>query len=59
VVVELDGPIHDNAEAREYDAERDRYFKELGITTLRFTNTEMLADISLVRDKIIHWVKTR
>ncbi len=40
LVVEVDGPVHDPA----YDAERDRVFAGLGLTTLRFTNRQVLEE---------------
>ena len=44
LVVEVDGATHDP----DYDKERDRIFAERGITTLRFTNQEVLTKIGCV-----------
>jgi very-short-patch-repair endonuclease len=44
LVVEVDGAIHDAA----YDAERDRIFTGLGLTTLRFTNQQVQEQIGVV-----------
>lgn len=59
LVVELDGPIHDSQEAKEYDAVRDSYFKELGLTTLRFTNEQLFAKDNYVTDAIVVWLGKR
>jgi len=41
LIIELDGEIHNTKEAKEYDAVRDKYFKELGYKTIRFFNREV------------------
>lgn len=41
LVIELDGAQHYEEEAREYDAERDRYMRSLGLTVLRYTNKDV------------------
>ncbi len=56
LVVELDGLIHDSPEAKAYDAERGQYFKELGLTTLRFTNEQAFIVDSVVCKGILDWV---
>src|SRR5262245_55901750 len=40
LVIEVDGPTHEP----QHDAERDAVFKGRGITTIRFTNTEVLEE---------------
>jgi very-short-patch-repair endonuclease len=51
MVVELDGSHHlDN---KEYDKDRDDFFKFLGIQTLRFWNNEVNKNITLVIKKIL------
>lgn len=52
LIVELDGEIHNTAEAQEYDEIRDKYFKELEYTTLRFFNREVEFEIGKVLDSI-------
>ena len=44
LVVEVDGATHDP----EYDQERDRIFAGRGITTMRFTNQEVVTKIGFV-----------
>ena len=48
LIIELDGEIHNTKEAGEYDAVRDRHFKELGYTILRFKNKEVQDDLENV-----------
>lgn len=52
LIVELDGEIHNNHEAKEYDEVRDKYFKELGYKTIRFQNKEVEENIEKVLEKI-------
>ncbi len=55
LVVEVDGASHESVEARQYDAERDKWMKEQGIRILRFScgqvkdeTQRVLADIDNV-----------
>jgi len=50
--IELDGEIHLNKEQIEHDKFRTEILNELGITELRFANTEIIENITLVIDKI-------
>ena len=52
LIIELDGEIHNTKEAREYDEVRDKFFNELGYTTLRFLNREVENDIEKVLEEI-------
>ncbi|MFA6269861.1 MAG: endonuclease domain-containing protein [Candidatus Paceibacterota bacterium] len=52
LIIELDGEIHNTKEAKEYDAVRDKFFKELEYTTIRFLNEEVENDIEKVLKKI-------
>ncbi len=43
LVIELDGSQHyENEQQIKSDEERDKYFKELGITVLRYSNLDIL-----------------
>ena len=53
VIVEVDGAYHDNSEQQKLDKERDAFLKEIGFTTLRFTNEEVTADIERVVKRIV------
>ncbi|MBE9663858.1 endonuclease domain-containing protein [Mucilaginibacter myungsuensis] len=50
LVIEADGPIH--LLKKEYDVYRDEVLLLLGITTLRFTNDEILFDTNSVLNRI-------
>ena len=50
VVVELDGPVHD--EKKEADAERECVLTGRGLLVLRFTNDEIQTDLNSVVEKI-------
>jgi very-short-patch-repair endonuclease len=53
LVIEVDGDTHASFEAQEYDQVRTEYFKNFGITVLRFTNDEVLSNVESVLDKIL------
>ncbi len=46
LIIELDGEIHNSVEAREYDQVRDKFFTDLGYTTLRFPNKKVTEHIT-------------
>ncbi len=50
--IELDGGIHLNKEQIEYDEFRTKVLNELGITELRFTNEEIIENVTAVINKI-------
>ena len=52
LILEVDGNIHDLDFIKEYDKEREDIIKELGITVMRFTNEEVLADTDNVLKRI-------
>lgn len=52
LIIELDGGVHDAKEAKEYDEVRDKFFRELGYTTLRFSNSEVEKDLEEVLNRI-------
>jgi very-short-patch-repair endonuclease len=52
LIVELDGEIHNTKDAKEYDAVRDKFFRELGYKTIRFWNGEVESDTEKVLEKI-------
>ena len=41
IVIELDGTQHYKAAGKQHDAERDAYLKSLGLTILRYSNTDI------------------
>jgi very-short-patch-repair endonuclease len=52
LIIELDGEVHNSTEAKEYDAVRDKFFRELGYKTVRFLNREVENDIEKVLERI-------
>jgi very-short-patch-repair endonuclease len=50
LVIEIDGGSHLKKKGR--DEHRDRFLKQIGITTIRFTNEEVINDLELVKKKI-------
>ncbi len=52
LIIELDGEVHSTKEAKEYDAVRDKYFKELGYKVLRFLNREVEENTEKVLEEI-------
>ncbi|MBI4947391.1 MAG: endonuclease domain-containing protein [Bacteroidetes bacterium] len=56
LVIELDGPIHELPEKKEYDAGRSYELKQLGITEVRFINEHVFNDIENVLSKIAKYL---
>jgi very-short-patch-repair endonuclease len=52
LIIELDGPIHQRKENKEYDKVRDGYFSDLGYTTIRFLNSDIRNNLVDVLHKI-------
>ncbi len=50
LAIEIDGGSHIKKKGR--DEHRDKFLKQIGITTIRFTNEEVINNIELVRKKI-------
>lgn len=56
LIIEIDGASHNTQGAKEYDENRDRYFSELGYTTIRFLNQEINNNLKEVLDKIKNYL---
>ena len=41
IVIELDGSQHYDSNGQKSDSERDKYLRELGITVLRYSNSDI------------------
>jgi very-short-patch-repair endonuclease len=52
LVIEIDGSQHGEVDAKEYDEERDAYLDSLGLTVLRFWNSEVNNHLPVVLQKI-------
>ncbi len=57
LIIELDGKSHNLR--KEYDRDRDRYFKQLGYETLRIKNEEIRDDVSVVIERIASTLSLR
>ena len=53
IIVEVDGSQHGEDEGSRYDAVRDQKLRDLGWTTLRFWNDDILRDIDNVCQHIV------
>ncbi|MBP1725313.1 MAG: hypothetical protein H6Q51_611 [Deltaproteobacteria bacterium] len=56
LVIEIDGGQHFSPEQVKKDTVRDGYLASLGLTVLRFTDTEVLNNIDGVLEKIVQFV---
>jgi very-short-patch-repair endonuclease len=56
LVVEVDGEIHNDETAREYDLGRTAELNKFGLKVLRFTNSEVLENIDSVLKKIDEYI---
>lgn len=57
LAIEADGQYwHNTPEARARDAKRDKYLSEQGITTIRFSDTEIESERESVIAKIQSWL---
>ncbi|MEX2567185.1 MAG: endonuclease domain-containing protein [Cyclobacteriaceae bacterium] len=52
LVIEIDGEIHENTDAKEYDCNRTYELEELGLVILRFRNDEIFKNLIGVLRKI-------
>lgn len=59
LIIEVDGAYHNKKEQIELDAERTQILEVLGYKVLRFTNEEVLNDVSSVLEKIRTELKNR
>lgn len=59
LIVELDGGVHNTKEALEYDEVRDKFFRELGYTTLRFLNREVEENVEKVLERMKKFLRQK
>lgn len=52
LIIELDGGIHENPDAKERDDGREYDLKNLGLTIIRFKNEEVESDLQSVINEI-------
>ena len=58
LAIEVDGDSHYQAEAVEYDRNRQGYIESMGIRFLRFTNREVFEQLGDVLEQIVSAVGT-
>lgn len=59
LIIEVDGKVHEDYEQKEYDAGRTYELEQLGITVLRFKNSEVENSIEEVLDQIRKYLSER
>ena len=52
LIIEVDGAIHEQAEHKGYDAQRQTWLESRGFRVLRFTNAEVVQSIEAVAEMI-------
>lgn len=52
LIIELDGEVHNNTVAQEYDERRTSYFKRMNYTVLRFENKLVFDQLEAVLNDI-------
>lgn len=52
LVIEVDGSVHEDAEVKEHDQNRDAELRNLGLMVIRFTNREVTEDMEYVLQTI-------
>jgi very-short-patch-repair endonuclease len=59
LVIEVDGFTHWNDEAKKKDGEKDKVLQLAGFTILRFSDEEVLNNLSQVEEKIKKWIEEK
>jgi very-short-patch-repair endonuclease len=59
LAVEVDGGVHQNLEAKEYDKDRDKYLQSGEIKVIRFWNFEVVENLQKVLKEISESAKER
>ncbi len=59
LVIEIDGSIHDIEDYRIRDKGREDEFEKFGLTTIRFTNEEVINDIESVIRNLTEFCRRR
>jgi very-short-patch-repair endonuclease len=59
LIIEVDGFSHWSDEANLNDAAREKILQLAGFTILRFTDEEVLNNLSQVEEKILMWISEK
>ena len=52
LIIELDGAVHDNPLAQEYDQNRTKFLNSMGFKVIRFENKRVSDNLEIVLDEI-------
>ena len=52
LVIELDGGQHNTEDGRAYDVERTQFLKTLGLTAVRYWNSDVLGRVDVVLEDL-------
>jgi len=58
LAIEVDGDVHLSEEVQERDDGRSHDIEKLGIKILRFTNKEVIENIEMVKQRILHEISS-
>ncbi len=58
LTIEIDGISHENSDALEKDIRRQKEIEKLGISFLRFKESDVKKDVRSVIEKIEYWIKS-
>lgn len=56
LAIEIDGDIHEQKNVRKMDKIRQEQIESLGITFLRYTNKEIINEISKIKKEILSFI---
>src|SRR5437762_2297022 len=59
LVIEVDGYTHWNEKAKQNDEEKDKVLQLVGFTILRFSDEEVLSNLSQLEEKIKEWIEEK
>jgi very-short-patch-repair endonuclease len=59
LVIEVDGLSHWSDEAQKRDAQRDKALQLAGFSILRFTDEEILNNLTQVQETIEKWIEEK
>jgi very-short-patch-repair endonuclease len=59
LVIEIDGPIHEQELIKQYDKERERYLSALGLIVIQFTNEDVMSNPEVISLEISKLVQSR
>ena len=56
LIIEIDGPLHDNEEKRLNDKIRQLYLEKKGYKILRIKDNELTVDLNIIERRIREWI---